>query len=76
MDVLKGNDVHIISNLKRKNTDSLYGGRTVFAYSKNEYVPMSDVIPIESKRIASQLIYVEGDVYCNLFLRNKNSYLK
>jgi len=73
-DVLKGHDAYIVSNLKRNNEDSIYGGRTEFAYSANEYIPLSDVIPVISNRITSQIFYVEGDSYCNLYLRNKTSY--
>jgi len=73
-DVLKGNDAYIVSNLKRNNEDSIYGGRTEFAYASNEYIPLSDAIPIVANRIVSQTIYVEGDTYCSLYLRNKSSY--
>lgn len=75
-DQLKANDAYIVSNLKRNNQDSIYGGRTDFAYSNNEYIPLSDVIPIDSQKIISQVFYVEGDTYCSLYLRNKTSYNK
>lgn len=74
-DSLKGNDAYIVSNLKRNNEDSVYGGRTEFAYSANEYIPLSDAIPVINNRIVSQIFYVEGDTYCSLYLRNKSSYL-
>jgi hypothetical protein len=73
-DQLKGQDSYIVSNLKRNNNDSLYGGRSEFAYSSNEYIPLSDVIPVTTNRIVSQIFYVEGDTYCSLYLRNKTSY--
>lgn len=74
-DELKANDAYIVSNLKRNNKDSIYGGRTEFAYSSNEYIAMSDVMPIQNKVVASQIFYVEGDTYCSLYLRNKSSYI-
>lgn len=74
MDVLFGFDAYIISNLRRKNLDSVYGGRTEYAYASNEYVPLSQVIPIISNRITSQQIYVEGDTYCTLYIRSKTSF--
>lgn len=73
-DLLKGHDAYIVSNLKRNNIDSIYGGRSEFAYSANEYIPLSEVIPVVSNRIVSQIFYVEGDSYCSLYLRNKSSY--
>lgn len=73
-DELKGHDSYIVSNLKRNNIDSLYGGRSEFAYSANEYIPMSEVMPVISNRIVSQIFYVQGDTYCSLYLRNKSSY--
>lgn len=73
-DELKANDSYIVSNLKRNNNDSIYGGRSEFAYSANEYIPLSEVIPVVSNRIVSQIFYVEGDTYCSLYLRNKSSY--
>jgi hypothetical protein len=75
-DELNGQDAYIVSNLKRNNEAFVYGGRTEFAYSSNEYIPLSDVIPVDSKKIVSQVFYVEGDTYCSLYLRNKTSYEK
>ena len=74
-DELKGHDAYIVSNLKRNNKDSVYGGRTEFAYSANEYIPLGDVIPVDTQKISSQIFYVEGDTYCSLYLRNKTSYI-
>lgn len=74
-DTIKANDAYIVSNLKRNNLDSIYGGRSEFAYSVNEYIPLTDVFPIISNRITSQLFYAQGDTYCNLFIRNKSSYI-
>lgn len=73
-DTIRGNDAYIISNLRRDNADSVYGGRSEFAYSVNEYIPLTDVFPIISNRITSQLFYAQGDTYCNLFIRNKSTY--
>ena len=74
-DILKGHDAYIVSNLKRSNRESIYGGRTEFAYASNEYIPLSEAMPVISNVISSQIFYVEGDTYCTLYLRNKSSYL-
>lgn len=71
----KGFDAQIIGNVRRKNQDSVYGGRTEFAYASNEYIAMSDVIPVISNNVTSQVFNAQGDTYCNLFIRNKNSYI-
>jgi hypothetical protein len=73
-DSLYGRDSYIVSNLKRNIQDSIYGGRTEFAYASNEYIPLSDVIPVTKELVVSQIFYVEGDSYCSLYLRNKSSY--
>lgn len=64
----------IISNLKRSNSDSIYGGRTDYAYSSNQYIPMSDVVEINKKSVVSQIFQCGGDTYTTLYLRNKLSY--
>jgi hypothetical protein len=74
-DTLKANDAYIVSNLKRNIADSIYGGRTEFAYASNEYIPMGDVIPVDTTKIVSQVFYVQGDTYTSLYLRNKTSYI-
>lgn len=74
-DTIKGNDAYIVSNLKRNNADSVYGGRSEFAYSVNEYIPLTEVFPIITNRIASQLFYAQGDTYCNLYIRDKSTYI-
>jgi hypothetical protein len=73
-DELKGHDAYIVSNLKRNNVNSIYGGRSEFAYSSNEYIALSEVIPVITNRITSQIFYVEGDTYCSIYLKNKSSY--
>lgn len=73
-DVLMGHDSYIVSNLKRSNEDSVYGGRTEFAYAANEYIPLGEVIPVDQSKVSSQITYVQGDTYCTLYLRNKTSY--
>ncbi len=75
-DQLMGLDAYIISNLKRSNIDSVYGGRTDYAYSINEYIPLSEAIPVLTDQIYSQTFYVEGDSYTHLFMRNKTVYDK
>lgn len=67
-------DAYIVSNLRKKNSNSIYGGRSEYAYSTNEYIPLSDVIPVDTEKEISQLLYVQGDTYCSLYLRNKSSY--
>ena len=73
-DEINGNDAFIVSNLKRNNQNSIYGGRTEFAYSSNEYIPLSDVFPVIDNMISSQIFSVEGDTYCSLYIKNKTSY--
>jgi hypothetical protein len=73
-DELFGQDAHILCNLKREISDSIYGGRSEYAYSNNVYIPLSDCIPVIQTRIVSQISYVEGDSYCTLYIRNKGSY--
>lgn len=69
-----GLDAYIVANIKRNNENSVYGGRTEYAYSRNEYIPMSEVMPVIKNNVTSQVFYAEGDVYCTLFVRNKNGY--
>lgn len=73
-DELYGHDAYIIANLKREIADSIYGGRSEYAYSNNVYIPLGDCIPVNQTRVTSQITYVEGDSYCTLYLRNKTSY--
>lgn len=67
-------DAHIISNIKRDNYNSVYGGRSELAYASNTYISMSEIIPIEKNFVSSQVFKVNGDTYVTLFLRNKTSY--
>lgn len=73
-DATKGNDAFIVSNLKRDSKDSIYGGRSEFAYSSNEYIPLSETYPVLNKSINSQVFSIEGDSYCSLYIKNKTSY--
>ena len=75
-DQLTGLDAYIVSNLKRNNIDSVYGGRTDYAYSVNEYIPLSEAIPVLNNQIYSQTFYIEGDTYTHLYIRNKTSFNK
>lgn len=69
-----GYDAHLVGNIRRKSTDSLYGGRTEYAYSRNEFIAMSEVMPVIKNNVANQVFMVQGDTYCSPFIRNKNSY--
>ncbi len=58
-------------NLQRNNEDSIFGGRTEIAFSKNEFIPLSETIPI---RNVSHRFFVQGDAYTTLFNRLKNDF--
>ncbi len=65
-------DTHGLINIEMNNLDSVYGGRTESAYSKNVYIPLSKTIPVLETSNGIQNFKVYGDTYCSLFLRNKN----
>jgi len=68
------NDTHAIINLKLKNLDGIYGGRSKYAFSKNVFQPLSEVIPLYDKTNQAQKTIIDGDSYVSLFLRTKNDY--
>ena len=65
-------DTHALVNIEMNNLDSVYGGRTESAFSKNVYIPLSKVIPILQTSNGIQNFKSYGDTYCSLFVRNKN----
>ena len=65
-------DTHGLFNIKMNNQESIYGGRTELAYSKNVWLPISSTIPVLETSNGSQIFKVDGDVYVTLFIRNKN----
>lgn len=69
-------DAHAIVNLKMNNEQSVYGGRGKYAYSKNVFIPLGKVIPIEGSQgdTQSQIFNCEGDFFTSLFLRTKNDF--
>jgi hypothetical protein len=67
-------DSHALINLRMDNADTVYGGRTKYALSRNLYSPLSKVIPVHKKGNQAQISKVNGDVYTTLFMRTKNSW--
>lgn len=65
---------YIIANVRALNSDSVYGGRSDFAYYSNEFLALSDVIPVIKDAQVSQIFTIEGDSYCSLYLRNKSNF--
>ena len=65
-------DTHGLFNIVLGNRESVYGGRTEFAYSRNIWIPLSTTIPVLKTTNGSQIFKVEGDTYLTLFIRNKN----
>lgn len=68
----RGYDTHGLFNIEMNNQDSVYGGRTELAFSKNVYYPISETIPVLQTSNGAQNFIVYGDVYSTLVLRNKN----
>ena len=66
-------DSHALINIKKTNEDSVFGGRSEIAYSKNVYIPLSETIPVNKTNNASQSFNIQGDAYVSLFIRTKNS---
>ena len=73
---LNAYDTHGLFNIVLERKDSIYGGRTEEAYSKNFYKPVSDTIPVLETSNSEQKFTVEGDVYCTLWIRTKNDFNK
>ena len=67
----KVSDSYPLINLYRNNRQSVYGGRTEQAYSRNTYIPLSKTIPV-SKRTGVQSFLCGADTYMTLNIRTKN----
>lgn len=65
---------HAVINIIKENEDTVYGGRTELAYSRNVFIPMSKTIAIPKKTNRTMRIVVEGDTYSSLFFNNKTQY--
>ena len=71
---LKGNDTHALINITMNNEDSIYGGKTELAFSKNKYSALGKTIPVLKTTNSIQKFIVNGDTYCSLFMRMKSSF--
>lgn len=76
-----GGDVHCVVydttpliNIFRNNRETVYGGRSVQAYSKNTFIPLSKTIPVARGSNAAQVFYAGADTYVTLNVRLKNDY--
>lgn len=69
-------DTHALVNIKMNNEETIYGGRSKYAYSRNLFIPLGKVIPIEGSELTnqSQVFNVQGDFYLTLFCRTKNDF--
>lgn len=67
-------DTFPLINLFRNNRESVYGGRSIDAYSKNTYIPLSRTTPTLQSSNATQHFDVGADVYITLNIRNKNDF--
>lgn len=67
-------DSYALINIERNNSDSIYGGRSEQAFSKNIFVPLSETKPVEKNTNGSQSFDMEGDTYVTLWVRTKNSH--
>ena len=67
-------DTHALIELRNNNLDSIYGGRTKYDLSKNQYIPVGEVIPLHKATNQAQITLTEGDTYLSLYLRVKDSY--
>lgn len=65
---------HALINIKKDNVDTVYGGRTELAYSRNIFIPMSKTFAIPKSSNRTMRIQVQGDTYCTLFFNNKTQY--
>lgn len=65
---------HAIMNAEKDNLDTIYGGRSELAYSRNVYIPMSKTIAIPKNSNRTIRMKVQGDTYCSLFFNNKTQY--
>lgn len=67
-------DTHALINIERNNADSVYGGRSEQAFSRNIFIPLSQTKPISGSTNAAQVFQVEGDTYVTLWARKKNGH--
>lgn len=65
---------HALINIIKDNTDTVYGGRTELAYSRNIFIPMSKTFAIPKDSNRTMRIKVQGDTFCTLFFNNKTQY--
>ena len=65
---------HALVNIIKENADTVYGGRTELAYSRNIFIPMSKTIAIPKNSNKTMRIKVHGDTFCSLFFNNKTQY--
>lgn len=61
-------------NIFRNNRTSVFGGRSIEAYSKNTYIPLSKTIPTLKSSNNAQVFEVGADVYITLNVRLKNDF--
>jgi hypothetical protein len=61
-------------NIFRNNRSSVFGGRSVEAYSKNTYIPLSRTIPTLKSSNNARIFDVGADVFVTLNIRLKNDF--
>lgn len=71
---LKTVDTHSLINIVTGRQETVYGGRSENAYSKNVYKPLSDTIPVMKVSTIKQKFFIEGDVYVTLHVRLKTDF--
>jgi hypothetical protein len=69
-----GYDTIPLINIFRNNRESVYGGRSIEAYSQNTYIPLSRTIPTLKSSTNAQIFDVGADTYITLNIRTKNDY--
>ncbi len=67
-------DTHALVNIVSNSEDNIYGGKTELAFSKNVYTALSKTIPVLKTTNSIQKFTVNGDVYCSLYMRMKESF--
>ncbi len=71
---VKGYDTIPLINLFRNNRESVFGGRSIEAYSQNTYIPLSRTIPTLKSSTNAQIFDVGADTYMTLNIRTKNDF--
>lgn len=61
-------------NIYKKNRESVFGGRSIEAYSKNTYIPLSKTIPTLKSSTSAQIFDVGADINITLNIRLKNDF--